>query len=558
MKPITHPLTGTSNTLFYGDNLPILREHIPNESVDLVYLDPPFNSQRAYNVPLKDESGREARAQIMAFADTWNWDESASFTYQDLVENAPVNAAKMISAMHGFIGPNPLMAYLVMMTARLIELRRVLKPTGSIYLHCDPTASHYLKIVLDTILGTENFRNEIIWQRTLAKALTSRNLPNNHDVILCYQKTIDAIYNSDVMFQPYDIYNLDEKTKGKYSHSDPDGRLYQLDNLINPNPDRPNLTYEFLGVTKVWRWTQERMQAAYEAGLVIQPSPGSVPRYKRYLDEQRGKPIGDIWSDIPPLNSQAQERLGYPTQKPLALLERIIQASSNEGDVVLDPFCGCGTAVVAAQKLNRKWIGIDITHLSIALMKFRLLNSFDTKAGKDYQVIGEPQDLASAKQLAQDNRYQFQFWALSLIDAKPLGGEEGSKQGKKGADKGIDGVIAFLDDAKSNMKSALVQVKSGHVSSSQIRDLVGTVQREDAALGIFITLEPATKDMNEEAFSAGWYTSELWQKKYPRIQILTIDQLLDGAEVQMPPSQRGYKKAERIKRQDGTQSELGL
>jgi site-specific DNA-methyltransferase (adenine-specific) len=252
------------------------------------------------------------------------------------------------------------------------------------------------------------------------------------------------------------------------------------------------------------------------------------------------------------------ERLGYPTQKPLALLERIIESSSNEGDVVLDPFCGCGTAVVAAQKLNRKWIGIDITHLSIALMKFRLLNSFDIKAGKDYQVVGEPQDLASAKQLAQDNRYQFQFWALSLIDAKPLGGEEGSKQGKKGADKGIDGVIAFLDDAKSNMKSALVQVKSGHVSSSQIRDLVGTVQRENAALGIFITLEPATKDMNEEAFSAGWYTSELWQKKYPRIQILSIDQLLNGAEAQMPPSQRGYKKAERIKREDGTQSELGL
>lgn len=552
MKPITH------NTLFYGDNLPILREYLPDESVDLVYLDPPFNSQRAYNVSLKDESGGEAHAQIAAFEDTWNWDESASFTYQDLVENAPTNVARMISAMRDFIGPNALLAYLVMMTARLIELRRVLKSTGSLYLHCDPTASHYLKIVLDTIFGADNFRNEIIWQRTLAKALSSKTLPNNHDVIFCYQKTKEAFYNADAMFLPYDINNLEEKTASKYHYRESDGRIYRLDNLINPNPDRPNLTYEFLGITKVWRWTKDRMEEAYKAGLVVQTKPGGVPQLKRYLDEQRGKPLGDIWIDIPPINSQAQERLGYPTQKPLPLLERIIEASSNEGDIVLDPFCGCGTAIVAAQKLNRRWIGIDITHLSIALMKFRLLNSFESKAGKDYRVVGEPEDLASAKQLAQDDRYQFQFWALSLIDAKPLGGEEGSKQGKKGADKGIDGVIAFLDDAKGSLKSALVQVKSGHVNSAQIRDLVGTVQRENAALGIFITLEPATKDMNEEAFSAGWYTSELWQKKYPKIQILTIEQLLNGAEVQMPPSQRGYKKAERIKRKDGIQSELGL
>ena len=548
MKPITR------NTLFYGDNLPILREYIPDESVDLVYLDPPFNSQRAYNVPLKDESGKEAHAQIMAFKDTWNWDESASFTYQDLVENAPINVAKMINAMHDFIGPNPLMAYLVMMTARLIELRRALKPTGSIYLHCDPTASHYLKIVLDTVFGMENFRNEIIWQRTNVHS-DSKTWSAVSDTILFYTKSNTFTWN------PVYLPLTEEHLESKYRNVDSDGRRYTLSDMTSPNP-RPNMMYEWKGFVSPpngWRYSKETMAKLDAEDRIWYPADKSRrPRLKRYLDEMPGRLVSSVWTDISPINSQAQERLGYPTQKPLSLLERIIQASSNAGDVVLDPFCGCGTAVVAAQKLNRKWIGIDITHLSIALMKFRLLNSFDIKAGKDYQVVGEPQDLASARQLAQDNRYQFQFWALSLIDAKPLGGEEGSKQGKKGADKGIDGVIAFLDDAKGSMKSALVQVKSGHVSSSQIRDLVGTVQRENAALGIFITLEPATKDMNEEAFSAGWYTSELWQKKYPRIQILTIDQLLNGAEAQMPPSQRGYKKAERIKREDGTQSELGL
>jgi site-specific DNA-methyltransferase (adenine-specific) len=568
-KPVTHPLKGINNTLFYGDNLPILREHIPDESVDLVYLDPPFNSQRAYNVPLKDESGMEAHAQIMAFQDTWNWDESASFTYQDLVENAPTNVARMISAMRDFIGPNPLMAYLVMMTARLIELRRVLKPTGSIYLHCDPTASHYLKIVLDTIFGMENFRNEIIWQRTNVHS-DSKTWSAVSDTILFYTKS--NIFTWNPVYLPL----TEEHLESKYRNVDSGGRRYTLSDMTSPNP-RPNMMYEwkgFISPQNGWRYSKETMAKLDTEGRIWYPTDKSKrPRLKRYLDEMPGRLVSSVWTDISPINSQAQERLGYPTQKPLSLLERIIQASSNEGDVILDPFCGCGTAVVAAQKLNRKWLGIDITHLSIALMKFRLLNSFEMKAGKDYQVIGEPEDLASAKQLAQDNRYQFQFWALSLIDAKPLGGETPSQpspvsggrnrrgptiQGKKGADKGIDGVIAFLDDAKSNMKSALVQVKSGHVNSSQIRDLVGTVQRENAALGIFITLEPATKDMSEEAFSAGWYMSELWQKKYPRIQILTIEQLLDGAGVQMPPSQRGYKKAERIKRKDGTQNELGL
>ena len=551
------PQAITENTLFYGDNLPILREHIANASIDLVYLDPPFNSSRSYNVLFADESGKESQAQITAFEDTWHWDQSAARTYHEMIQNGPLDVVKVIGSLHDFIGENQMMAYLVMMAARLVELHRVLKPTGSLYLHCDPSASHYLKVILDTIFSTENFRNEIVWQRTTPKGLATRRLPQNHDVIFSYQKSGDAKWNKDTLYVPYDHADLSRKTAVKYCHQDPDGRLYRLSDLTNPNPDRPNLTYEFLGMTKVWRWTRERMQKAYEDGLVIQTKPGSIPQLKRYLDEQEGIPLGDVWTDISPINSQADERLGYPTQKPVALLERIIQASSNPGDWVLDPFCGCGTAIAAAHKLDRHWIGIDITHLAISLQKYRLQDTFGITAGKDYQVIGEPCDESAAAQLAKDNRYQFQWWALSLVGAKPLGGEQDSKTGKKGKDRGIDGVINFVE-AKGKPKRVLVQVKSGHVNSGLIRDLRGTVEREDAAIGFFITLEPATSDMEKEALAAGYYTSELWQKDYQRIQILTIDQLLSGVEVDMPAAHGTFKQAKRVKAQEGTQHGLGM
>ncbi len=437
-------------------------------------------------------------------------------------------------------------AYLVMMTVSLIELHRVLKPTGSLYLHCDPTASHYLKIVLDCVFGVENYVNEIVWERSTGKSLTSKSLPNNHDVIFGYSKTQDYIWNNDACFTPYDVNNLDDKIKKKYCHKDENGRLFTLDNLTNPNPDRPNLTYEFLGFTKVWRWTKERMLKAYEDGIVVQPSPNSIPRMKRYLDEQRGKSVGDVWTDIPPINSQAKERLNYPTQKPVALLERIIKASSNENDIVLDPFCGCGTAIIAAQQLKRRWIGIDITHLSIALQKYRLADSFKLVEKRDYKVIGQPEDIESARQLASgdnDSRYQFQWWALSLIKAMPLGGETGSKQGKKGSDKGIDGFINFIDEHNGKFKKVIVQVKSGKVKSGDIRDLIGVVQREQAAIGVFITLESPSRDMKEEAVKAGFYFSTGWNQNYPKIQILTIEELLNGQSVQMPPANLTFKVA---------------
>lgn len=547
------------NTLYYGDNLDILRnyEYFADECVDLIYLDPPFNSNRNYNVLFKSTAGADSEAQITAFEDTWKWGEIAEETYRDLIINAPTDVRTAIQAMMTLIDRNEMMAYLVMMTARLVELHRVLKSTGSLYLHCDPTASHYLKIILDAIFGVENFRNEIIWKRTTAKGLASRRLPSNHDVIFYYQKSEGATWNADAMYLPYDEANLDEKTSGKYKYTDKDGRLYRLSDVTNPNPNRPNLTYEFLGVTRVWRWTKERMQQAYDDGIVIQTRPGAVPQQKRYLDEQKGRPLGDVWTDINPLNSQAKERLGYPTQKPEELLERIIAASSNEGDIVLDPFCGCGTAIAAAHKLRRKWIGIDITHLSIALQKYRLQSMFELVSGNDYAVVGEPTTVDAAEALAKDSdndgRYQFQWWALSLIQARPVGAKAGSRKGKKGKDKGIDGEISFFDqdDEGKNLepKQILIQVKSGKVKSGDIRDLVGTVEREKAAMGVFITLENPSLAMNKEALSAGKYDSPLWKTKFWKIQILTISDLLEGKTVDMP-RQRGeidFKTAERFK-----------
>ena len=300
----------TANRLYFGDNLDILRQYVADESVDLIYLDPPFNSNATYNVLFREHSGEESVAQITAFEDTWHWGWESETAFQDVVTQGPDKVGSLLAALRQFLGQNDMMAYLTMMAQRLVELHRVLKPTGGIYLHCDPTASHYLKLLMDAVFDARNFRNEIVWLRTMAKGLMSRQLPNNHDVILSYRKSNESTWNVDSTFQPYDELSLDTKTASKYTHRDADGRLYRLDNLTNPNRNRPNLTYEFMGITRVWRWTKERMQAAYDQGLVVQTRPGTVPALKRYLDEQRGRPFGDVWTDIPPINSQAKERLG--------------------------------------------------------------------------------------------------------------------------------------------------------------------------------------------------------------------------------------------------------
>ncbi|HLV98357.1 MAG TPA: DNA methyltransferase [Ktedonobacterales bacterium] len=523
----TRPIT--RNTLFYGDNLDILREYIADESVDLIYLDPPFNSNRSYNVLFKNEAGTESESQITAFEDTWHWNEKAEEMHRFLVTKSPPHISKMITAMRDFIGTNQMMAYLVMMTGRLIELRRVLKPTGSLYLHCDPTASHYLKIILDTIFGPQSFRSEIVWKRTTTHS-DSKRWPDVGDVILFFTKSDSFTWNPQYM--PYS----DEYLNDKYRLRDPNGRRYQLDNITSPNP-RPNMTYEWKGHSPPpngWRYSKETMAELDAAGRIWYPDDKSKrPRLKRYLDEMPGLLVGTIWADIDPINSQAQERMGYPTQKPLALLERIISASSNAGDVVLDPFCGCGTAVAAAQKLGRVWIGIDITPLSMILQKQRLKTMFP---GIQFDVVGEPNSLEGAEQLAKDDRYKFQYWALGLIPgAFPYGAQPGSKEGKKGSDRGVDGIITFFDDNSGKPKRVIVQVKSGNVGPTLIRDLMGTVEQEQAVMGIFVTLRNPSPEMKLAAVRAGVYASPGWHQDFPKMQILTIEELLRGAQVKMPP-----------------------
>jgi site-specific DNA-methyltransferase (adenine-specific) len=506
-----------TNKLYYGDNLSVLRERLAEESVDLIYLDPPFNSDADYNVLFKSHSGRTAEAQVEAFKDSWVWGEESEMAMDDVLRSSHTRTAEMLVSLRGFLKECDLMAYLAMMASRMIELHRVLKETGTLYLHCDPTAAHYLKLLLDSIFGPERFQNEIIWQRSAPKGHSFTRFPSAHDIILAYRKGKNFTWNP--IHKPHrpeyiaSHYNkLDEAT----------GRRYTLDNCLNPNKNRPNLTYEWNGLLKVWRWTRTKMQTLHDEGRLVYTSSG-MPRYKRYLDEMPGTTVTSVWTDIPPINSQSQERLGYPTQKPLALLERIIEASSNPGDVILDPFCGCGTAVHAAEALGRRWIGIDITHLAIALIERRIHDAFP---GADFSILGTPKDLASALDLAARDKYQFQWWAVSLVGARPYGGK------KKGADGGIDGLLFFKPDGK-NPEKAIVSVKGGeNVGVDMVRQLIAVIEREKAPIGILLTAALPTKGMEKEAASAGIYECDAG--RYPRIQILTLAELFQGARPRIP------------------------
>ncbi|MDH7513509.1 MAG: DNA methyltransferase [Clostridiales bacterium] len=474
------------NTLYYGDNLDILKRYIPDESVDLVYLDPPFKSDQNYNILFKEQNGSRAASQIRAFEDTWIWTQESEEIYADLVTRGD-KVADCLKAFRTFLGTCDMLAYLVMMAPRLVELRRVMKPTASIYLHCDPTASHYLKMLMDAIFGGHNFRREVIWRSGWVSGFKSaaKNWIRNHDVILYYLRDSRETFTFHIPFKPH------------------------------------------------------------------------PPGYKRRGGEGEnpaGVPIDDVWIDIysPAIMSFSREKLGYPTQKPLALLERIIKASSNEGDLVLDPFCGCGTTVIAAQKLNRSWIGIDITHLAINLMKYRLIDTFGDQV--KFKIIGEPASLPDARALAQSDPYQFQFWALGLIGARPV-------EQKKGADRGIDGKIVFQADKPGEFKEVLIQVKAGHTSVAHVRDLRGVVENENAAIGVLISMKNPTKPMRTVAASAGFYESKIWGKKYPKIQLLTIEELLNGKKIEMPPIRQAgatFKRAIRHKAEQGEQLEISL
>ncbi len=523
------------NLLFYGDNLGVLRESVKDETVDLVYLDPPFNSERNYNVLFK-EHGTESEAQIRAFDDYWHWDVKAEQTYAELIHpdaernGIPWRLTTLMESMRQFLGQNDMMAYLVMMAIRLSELRRVLKPTGSLYLHCDPTASHYLKLILDAVFGFDRFVSEIVWRRTNVHSDAKRWSPVS-DTIFFYTKSDKFTWN------PIHAPHSPEYLASKYRFTDPDGRVYSLDNMTSPNP-RPNMTYEWRGYPPPpfgWRYSRETMARLDEEGRIWYPdSKDKRPRLKRYLDEMPGTLLGNVWTDIDPLNSQANERLGYATQKPVALLERIISASSNEGDVVLDPFCGCGTALHAAQKLNRSWIGIDITHLAIGLIRNRLDTAFP---GIKYKVHGVPADLEGARTLAEAEPYDFQWWALPLIGARPVGNPEpGKKEGKKGMDRGIDGIIRFIDNPSASRSNRIVvSVKAGrNLGPHMVRDLRGTIEREGAPIGVLLSMHEPTAEMRAEAVKAGVWHSDSWGRDYPRIQLITIEDAFAGKRVDYP------------------------
>ena len=540
------------NRLYYGDNLTVMRGCLSDESVDLVYLDPPFNSQATYNVLFKSTAGEKSRAQIEAFDDTWHWGEEAELAFDSVMHGPNTDVAEMLNAMRAYLKTNDMMAYLAMMAVRLMELQRVLKPTGSLYLHCDPTASHYLKILMDGIFGNTNFRNEIIWKRTSAHSST-RGYGAVHDVILFYAKTDDFIWNDQ--FGPYDEQYVD----AFFTHTDKDGRRWRRTDLTGPGVRKGDsgLPWRGCNPTAVGRHWQppsyfydkytamtgeelaqyaliERLEKMDAAGLIHWPAKkDGVPMGKRLLEDAPGIPLQDMWADIKIMHNMSSERLGYATQKPQALLERIIQSSSNGGDVVLDPFCGCGTSIHAAQKLKREWIGIDITHLAISLIEKRLKDAFP---GIQYEVHGTPKDLDGARDLAARDKYQFQWWAVSLVNAVPFAGK------KKGADTGIDGLIYFKPEGKTTEK-AIVSVKGGeHVNVAMVRDLAHVVDREKARIGVFITLADSTGPMRTEAVTAGYY--ETVYGKYPKIQILTIRELFEGKQPNIPlvdPS--AFKKA---------------
>jgi site-specific DNA-methyltransferase (adenine-specific) len=423
------------NQLYFGDNLNILRDYIPPASVDLIYLDPPFNSKATYNVLFQEKSGEQSAAQITAFEDTWQWGRESEEAYHEVVTTGPKKLADLLQALRSFLGANDMMAYLTMMAIRLVELHRVLKPTGSIYLHCDPTASHFVKLLLDSIFGLKNFRNEIIWKRSQPKGHAAIRFSRSHDTIFFYSKS------EKTKFYPFHKAHDPAYVEKFYRFIEPETeRRYRLGDLTNPNRDRPNLTYEFppgSGLVRVWRWTRERMHKAWKEGKIVIPEKGGVAQLKRYLDDMKGTLTTDTWDDIEHLHGTQRETPRLPHSKPEALLERIIRASSNEGDIVMDPFCGCGTALTVAERLHRRWIGIDITHLAITLIKKRLHDTFGEELS-DYEVIGDPKDWTSATALAEVNRHQFEWWALSLVDAQP------AQDKKKGPDTGIDGYIYFF------------------------------------------------------------------------------------------------------------------
>lgn len=553
------------NQLFYGDNLEVLRKYIKDESVDLCYIDPPFNSKRNYN-QIYNNLGKEDRAQAQAFIDTWTWDDHANQGLDEIFSNDQGHFTQqsidLIAGLTKVLGKGGLLAYLVSMTLRIAEIYRVLKLTGSFYLHCDQTASHYLKLLIDSIFCSQggDFKNEIIWKRKSGRGETNHKSSRfgvSTDTILFYIKSNQSCFNSQFSFEVEGYSNYVDKS---FKYVDENGRRYQADNLASPSP-RPNLMYEYKGYKPPatgWAISKEKMEQWDQEGRLHFPkdTTGRIRR-KRFLDELQGKPIQNLWDDIQPISSQDKERLGYPTQKPEALLERIIQASSNQGDIILDAYCGCGTTVAVSQRLDRQWIGIDITYQSISLILKRLEDAFGQGILEQIQLNGIPKNMKSAEALAlkkdDRTRKEFEKWAvLTYTNNRAI------INSKKGSDQGIDG-IAYFRGEQDEPEKIILQVKSGHIKSGDIRDLQGTLTLEKAAMGILITLKEPTKEMIKTAKSAGIYQNQYMSQSYDMISIVTIQEIIEEKKrLSIPLGYEVLKSAEKQKEVKATQLTLGI
>jgi len=512
------------NHLYFGDNLDVLRARLPDACVDLVYLDPPFNSQAQYNVFFRTKADDQASAQATAFRDTWTWLDGAEAAYDDIMMRGG-STARFVKSLRDALGDSDTMAYLVMMASRLHELQRVMKRTATLYLHCDPTASHYLKVICDGIFHEGQFLSEVIWKRTSAHNSARRHAPV-HDVLLVYANGDRHTWNQQ--YQPYDATYVD----AFYTHADPDGRRWRRSDLTGAGT-RNGLTGEpwrGIDVTargRHWAIPPSELDKLEAAGRVHWPKKADgMPMLKRYLEDQPGLPLTDVWTDIKPLHNLSAERTRYPTQKPSDLLKRIIQASSNRGDVILDPFCGCGTTIEAAEELGRQWIGIDVAYHAIKVIEDRLGSRFRGLA--KHETLGIPTSYDDAVALAERDKFQFQWWANYLFDPHTL------HEVKRGADRGIDGMLYFpRGPGRGGFDKLLMSVKGGRkLSPSMVRDFRGVLEREDAAMGIFICLDKPTQEMEREAVVAGYVDTA--QGRKPRLQIFSIKSWFEGQKPDLP------------------------
>ena len=558
----TPPDAITPDRLYFGDNLDIMQA-LNDEIADLIYLDPPFNSNANYNMIFKSPDGLAPPSQIVAFDDTWEWTEESSKTYDKLLESG-TEIASLIRGLKDVIGINSMLAYITMMTIRLIEMRRLLKKNGNICLHCDPLASHYIKIVMDAIFGARSFKNELVWLRAGAKNKGSQHAPkkfgSSHDIILFYAKNSKLAF-----FDPPKIEYSEAELHKKFPYIDEHGR-YNTTTPLFREPSlgtRPNLCYTWKNFTNPhpsgWRVKKEKLDEMYKEGRIL--IDGNTIKRKAYLHEYKGNNMNDVWVDIP--IAGGKERLQYPTQKPLALLERIIMATTKEGGLVLDPFCGCGTAVHAAEKLGRNWIGIDVTPLAIRLIEKRMNDAF----GKQVFVQGVPSSLDSAEELARRDPFKFELWAVSLIphlmpNKKQVadGGIDGKGYVKVGSNKHIYELPSQKRSKKKQPDEVVVvaSVKSGkHLNPGMIQALDGAMKPESADMGIFISLHDPTRGMKRTAAEAGIFKSPLGQA-YPRIQIYTIKDYFAGKHPTLPTltDYIGGDLGDKVKRSRGTQTHL--